>query len=238
LLNETPWATYDSGVKVIWSSVKDATLSEVGDRLRSVAKPFGSVTMADLVAAEPGESLGLYVFFEGDTWIYVGKASSRAIIERVPSHLDVRPEEWFGTLLKELGKRRVPPGPPRDCVDQALALRLALLVADSPKLEIARAEDAFRHAFRPLLNAPKKPRPLPRGRAPASSVLVPRKRDGAGWTTKKAVKREKLVSAPHRRGASTAGTSTPAGSRKGRRTASATRAPRVDPLSPRRLPQA
>jgi len=145
-------------MRVLWSHVSDATLAAVLDRLGSVAKPFGSVTMADLVAASANESLGVYFFFEAARLAYVGKASSRAFIERVPSHLDVRPEGWFGTLLKQLGK--APQLPPIQCVDRALSMRLALLVAEPSVVDIARVEDVFRHGFGPLLNAPRKRRPI------------------------------------------------------------------------------
>jgi hypothetical protein len=79
----------------------------------SIAKPFASVTMADLVAARTEESTGLYFFFENRDWAYVGKAESRAFIERVPSHVDVRPTGWFGTLLKKIGERGAPGCDPR-----------------------------------------------------------------------------------------------------------------------------
>lgn len=145
-------------MRVLWSTVCDATLWETGCQLRAAAKELRLITVADLVAAHPRQSVGLYAFFDGDDWAYIGKASSRAFIERVPSHLDVRPEGWFGTLLKKLAHRRGQAQDLSACVGEALDLRLALLAADLPDIDLGTAETEFRHAFRPALNAPKRPR--------------------------------------------------------------------------------
>lgn len=116
--------------------------------------------MADLVAPKASSSTGLYFFLADQRWAYVGRAASRALIERIPSHLDLRPEAWFGTLLKRLSEKRPVPASPSDCVEEALGLRLALLIADEPAIDLSTAEDAFRHALRPALNSPKNVRPV------------------------------------------------------------------------------
>ncbi len=147
-------------MRLFWSEVRSATLATVASTLRESATPFRSVTMSDLVAREASSSTGLYFFLADQRWAYVGRAASRALIERVPSHLDVRPESWFGTLLKRLAESRPVPVAPSECVEEALGLRLALLIADAPEIDISKAEDAFRHGLRPTLNSPKRVRPI------------------------------------------------------------------------------
>lgn len=39
---------------------------------------------------------------------YIGKASSRPFIERVPAHLDVRINAWMNTLLKYISTQQNP----------------------------------------------------------------------------------------------------------------------------------
>lgn len=141
-------------MKLLWSEIRKASFADVSTELARIAKPFESVTMADLVAPSPQESTGLYFLRDEEKWAYVGKSESRAFIERIPSHLDVRPGSYFGTLLQKLGKHRGQD--PVQCVKEALSLRLAVLVADVAGADLGAAELAFRHAFRPSLNAPKK----------------------------------------------------------------------------------
>jgi hypothetical protein len=147
-------------MRLLWSEVRPATLAEVASRLREAAKPFRAVTMADLVAPQPSASTGLYFFLGVEHWQYVGRSASRALIERVPSHLDLRPEGWFGTLLKKLGERRRSAAAPSECVEEALDLRLALLIADESGVDLSTAEDAFRHGLQPALNTPRNVRPI------------------------------------------------------------------------------
>lgn len=147
-------------IRLLWSEFRSVPLAEVASKLRGVAKPFRSVTMADLVAPNASASTGLYFFLTEGQWEYVGRAASRALIERVPSHLDVRPEAWFGTLLARLARRRSAQAAPSECVEEALSLGLALLIADEPGIDLSSAEDAFRHGLRPALNSPKRVRPI------------------------------------------------------------------------------
>ena len=49
---------------------------------------------------------GVYVCFEPKSHrpLYVGKATSRSFLERVPSHCDPREESWFGTMTSRVLK--------------------------------------------------------------------------------------------------------------------------------------
>lgn len=151
-------------MKLFWSKVQGTPLCELKNALSSAAKLVRQVTIEDLVATKTEQSTGLYFFFEGDTLMYVGKSSSRAFIERVPSHFDVRPGSWFGTLLIKLAEP-VPGCQPAECLERALNMRLALLVADSNIMDIGDVKDLLRSieyslrvVLRPELNAPSNPK--------------------------------------------------------------------------------
>ena len=143
-------------MRLLCSAQKTISLAVLRQALRLVAKRFGDVTMADLVAPQTSQSTGLYFFWhpDHDEVVYVGRARSRAIIERVPSHLDVRAEGWFGTLLQRIQEEKGL-SDRSAAVPHALALRLSILVADYDNIDMSNAETELRHAYRPTLNRPK-----------------------------------------------------------------------------------
>jgi hypothetical protein len=92
--------------------------------------------------------------------MYVGRAASSALIERVPSHFDVRPEGWFGTRSKKLAEQTSPTTTPIQCLSRALDMKLALLVADVGGVDLGSAEQTLRETLKPKLHTPKRPRPI------------------------------------------------------------------------------
>ncbi len=152
-------------MKLLWSDVQGTSIGALEGQLRSKAKLFRQVTIEDLADKTSKESVGLYFFFDGDQLMYMGKSSSRAFIERIPSHLDVRPGNWFGTLLHKLANCNEPPCRSADCLARALDVRLTLLVAnaeDMPEDELKdlleSTEYGFRVVLKSKLNPPKNPR--------------------------------------------------------------------------------
>lgn len=145
-------------MRISWSACSEKSLANLRGEVLARGRRFGSVTMEDLAAAAPHESTGLYFFSKDGELLYVGRSSSRALIERVPSHLDSRSEAWFGTLLKKLAERRGQSAEPAACVAEALDLNLTVLVANMPEVDLAAAETELRHAFAPTLNSPRKRR--------------------------------------------------------------------------------
>lgn len=145
-----------------WSGARHLPVDELRRRLDRIAVPVGKVRIADLVPPAPGMSNGLYFFFARSDVAYVGRAKSRAFVERIPAHFDTREEGWFGTLLKLLAasKKASPAATRQQVLPEALGMRLALLLSDDGRANIAVAETALRHAFAPTLNAPKRPRPI------------------------------------------------------------------------------
>lgn len=127
------------------------TLEEFAHRLQRLPKkPIGEVTISELCAVAEHPN-GLYFFFDdqGRLW-YVGKATSRSFIERLPSHFDPRESSWFGTLPKKIMSvcsiSRY-----EDAHALGLTLRLALLGVDS-KWAANRLENVLRSFLKPELN--------------------------------------------------------------------------------------
>ncbi len=129
-------------------------------RLQRSAKRLGDVTLEDLVAPDPKASNGLYAFFLDQDVCYVGCARSRALIERVASHLDMREEAWFGTLLERLARRKGGRVKRWEIVGEALDARVAVIFKNVARGDLGTAERALRHAFRPTFNAPKRAKAL------------------------------------------------------------------------------
>ncbi|MCS7050893.1 MAG: hypothetical protein NZL87_04695 [Thermomicrobium sp.] len=137
-------------MRFYWSEVSGRTLRDLAAQFSADAKVVKSVTLEDLAATSPEASTGLYFFLEGDDWMYVGSSGSKALIERVPGHLDVRPEGWFGTLLQKLVEHGA--ASRAAALPRAFEMRLTVLVADEPVALLA-AEKAFQHVLRPKLNS-------------------------------------------------------------------------------------
>jgi hypothetical protein len=74
-------------------------------------KKVKEVLLSDFILTEPKSyelNHGVYIFKEDEQIKYIGKASSRPFIERVPAHLDVRVNGWMNTLLKYLCTQKNP----------------------------------------------------------------------------------------------------------------------------------
>jgi hypothetical protein len=75
----------------------DTILSELG---AWEFPAFGAVTIADLARLDMRPH-GVYVVHDEQSTVrYVGKATSRSLSERLPAHLDPRPDDWFSTIRK------------------------------------------------------------------------------------------------------------------------------------------
>ena len=115
-------------------------------------KRLGSITLAELSATP--QPIGLYFLFDDQQCLqYVGKSSSRSFIERIPSHLDPRPDGWFNTLPKKLIARS-PLIDYRSALEHALGLDLVLLGVPQQPI-IPHLETTLRSYLQPALNAGK-----------------------------------------------------------------------------------
>lgn len=133
------------------------TLSELADRLKRLPKkPIGDVTIAELCAVAEYPN-GLYFFFDDQDHLwYVGKATSRSFIERLPSHFDPRELSWFSTIPKKImaicSISRY-----EEAHALGLTLRVALLGVKS-RQTAARLESALRDYLQPELNGTRRRR--------------------------------------------------------------------------------
>jgi len=133
---------------------------EVLTRVRQAAKkPLSDLLVYDLLRdGDRPLFWGVYFFFsrEGQC-LYVGKNSSRMLVDRIPVHLCLYPSEWKNTLLRRIRKYEN-----RNCfTDAAEAARThtLLLMAVSQKEQakgLAALEKFFRLFAEPKYNALKR----------------------------------------------------------------------------------
>lgn len=94
---------------------------------------------------------GVYLFREGTTIRYVGKAESMSFIERIPKHFDIRKFAWFNRLL-ELTAENQWRIPEEELNDEAMMLASTwafenlnlVLIHFTSRDRIARTERMFR----------------------------------------------------------------------------------------------
>lgn len=79
---------------------------------RTSGKKMKDVLLGDFILNKPdGYDLnhGVYIFKDSSSNImYIGKASSRPFIERIPAHLDTRARGWFNNMLKIISTETSP----------------------------------------------------------------------------------------------------------------------------------
>lgn len=133
------------------------TVEKVLCALRRESRRVGAIRLEELVL-EKGEprraTNGVYFFFDGERLVYVGKASSRSLVERIPAHLDARIGAWFSNLMKKLAVKRARGEPSdqdmRDALRELLNFEIAMLTSpsrtQSEKAKIAEVESAFQWA--------------------------------------------------------------------------------------------
>lgn len=88
------------------SEIENLTLEECNDFLKNHRWiSFADLRIRDLVFCGNKpimQTNGVYLFLDAKGAIkYVGKSGSRSMVERIPSHFDLRPKSWFNTFLKK-----------------------------------------------------------------------------------------------------------------------------------------
>jgi hypothetical protein len=135
--------------------------SEIVESLgNSSKKLLKEVSMFDLSILEgkPFVSAGgVYLFFDSNnTCLYVGKATSRSFIERIPAHFDPRSGAWFTHFPNKVVRKGLAP-------DYFSALNFCakcsiLLLKFNSDIncyeKAAAVERYLRHLLRPTLNSP------------------------------------------------------------------------------------
>jgi len=114
-------------------------------------KRIGSVSVEELCAVRDYPH-GLYLLFsQQNTLWYVGKATSRSFIERLPAHFDVREDAWFNTVSKYI-KRDDKIHDYNSAIDFGLNLEV-LLIGIKYKAVSVRLEKVLRSYLKPRLNS-------------------------------------------------------------------------------------
>lgn len=91
-----------------YKEIKEDNFNILLDAITNTSgKKVNQILLSDFILEEPnGYELnhGIYVFKEDSEIKYIGKASSRPFIERIPAHLDIRRNGWMNNMLKYLSE--------------------------------------------------------------------------------------------------------------------------------------
>jgi len=148
---------------ILFDNIKNLTINQLIDVIKSCEKKrFEELNLIDLIY-EKHSYTGVYVIFdENDIAVYVGKSSSRAILERISSHLDFRTGVPMNTFLRKLVIRANPEIKNIDRHELAkvhdLAFQHKLAFVEIPnwgdsKRLIPIVESALSHSFSTKLNS-------------------------------------------------------------------------------------
>ena len=91
-----------------YKEIKEDNFNILLDAITNTSgKKVNQILLSDFILEEiDGYELnhGIYVFKKDSEIKYIGKASSRPFIERVPAHLDIRRNGWMNNMLKYLSE--------------------------------------------------------------------------------------------------------------------------------------
>lgn len=94
---------------ILYSEIENLSVNQLINKIQNVSEKLiiGDIKLIDLII-EKQSMTGIYVIFdEKDLPVYVGKTGSRAILERMAAHFDLRPEAYMNSFLCALaGKRK------------------------------------------------------------------------------------------------------------------------------------
>ena len=137
------------------SDIAPMCLSDIGSFFESHAKKVvGQIELRELASLRDYPN-GIYLFYKSggqrDELVYVGKATSRSFIERIPAHFDSREDAWMNSLPKH-AMRSEKLGTYQDALALALSLKVLLLGVQG-KSEGGRMEGVLRSFLAPRYNA-------------------------------------------------------------------------------------
>lgn len=121
--------------------------------IKANKKRVGSVTIEELCSVIEYPN-GLYLLFDNEnTLLYVGKATSRSFIERIPAHFDTREDAWFNTIPKRimsiLGLQSY-----HSALQKGLSFQI-VLIGVKDKAVTFKLETVLRSYLKPKLNSCK-----------------------------------------------------------------------------------
>lgn len=136
---------------------------EVSEKLSKASKkPLQELRLFDLSIFEGKPIIsagGVYLFFDfNNICLYIGKATSRSFIERIPAHFDPRSYAWFTTFPNRVVKKELTSDYPsalnfcakkcnlllikfssnEDCAEQAILTETYLQILFQPTLNLLK----------------------------------------------------------------------------------------------------
>jgi hypothetical protein len=159
-----PSSNTNAGWIINYCDIQCLTIEKFECLLKGASKRrIGSLTIEELCLFDRPIH-GVYFIFDHNNLIYVGMASSRSFIERIPSHFDRRQKGWFNTLARKVFEKQ----PDTICnesnvyspcfdlaVKKAVGYRLFILCIEHHE-DIPMIERMFRTLLEPELNTRKK----------------------------------------------------------------------------------
>lgn len=92
---------------ILFNEIEKKDLKFLVEKISIIPKlTIGEIKLVDLII-ENKSMTGIYIIFDESAPVYVGKTGSRAILERLAGHFDLRPNAYMNSFLCALaGKRK------------------------------------------------------------------------------------------------------------------------------------
>lgn len=157
---------------LFYDEIKDLTITELFDRVLKKKKvKIKDLKLVDLIFNKES-MVGVYIFFdENNIPIYVGKTGSRAILERLAGHFDLREFGFLNSFLCALsGKRKTRQGPNAtskelsDIYETAIECKMVFIqIPEGNKVLLGLIERSLQKHFQPRCNQNKVSRVIQEG---------------------------------------------------------------------------
>ena len=150
----------------IYDEIKTLTIQELIDKIiKSKKIVIKDIRLIDLIY-DRQSLIGIYVIFNpSGKPVYVGKTGSRAILERIAAHYDLRPNGFMNSFLCALaGMKKGRKGPQANLEELKVAFDKSLeymlvFVGISDKSKITTIESILARELKPELNSIKGKKP-------------------------------------------------------------------------------
>jgi len=135
-----------------YDGIKGLTLKELVNVLNQGEKiSLGDIKLTDLVYQKQSLT-GVYIFYAPDGIPrYVGKSGSRAILERIAGHLDLREFSFMNSFLKMMAnEKNLPHNRLNELYEEALTYQMVFIAVDQ-KYTCIQLEKMLGTNFRGLI---------------------------------------------------------------------------------------
>jgi hypothetical protein len=143
--------------------IRKTKLSELGKKLESyiVDIPAMDISIGELCRPKTIPN-GVYLFYDKNKILwYVGKATSRSFVERIPAHFDLRYKAWFNAMPKKMCSEGATDAIYEKARQKGLSFRLVMVgmdcSTDEGKMNAGALENVLRYYLEPKLNVLKRP---------------------------------------------------------------------------------